>query len=57
MASSPRHLTFDVAPHLIAHLDERARFLGCSRAAYLRRLILEDKLRTEQQQQASVAQG
>lgn len=52
-----RHLTFDVAPHLIAHLDERARFLGCSRAAYLRRLILEDKLRTEQQQQASVAQG
>lgn len=38
-----------------AHLDDRAAFWGCSRAAYIRRLLQEDLNR--HQGQVAAAQG
>ena len=40
-----RCLTFTVPDDLGAHLDARSEYLGCSRAAYLRQLIVLDRER------------
>jgi hypothetical protein len=38
-----RSITIELLPEQIAHLDAQAEYLGCSRAAYFRRLIVEDR--------------
>ena len=38
-----RTITVDMLPQQVKHLDTQADFIGCSRAAYLRRLVIEDR--------------
>ena len=40
-----RCLTFTLPVELVAHLDARAVKEGCSRAAFIRRLIIDDRKR------------
>ena len=35
-------ITLELRINLVKHLDARASYLDCSRAAYLRRLVIED---------------
>jgi hypothetical protein len=35
-------ITIELRINLVQHLDARASYLDCSRAAYLRRLVIED---------------
>lgn len=35
-------ITLELRINLVKHLDDRASYLDCSRAAYLRRLVIED---------------
>ena len=35
-------ITIELRINLVKHLDDRASYLDCSRAAYLRRLVIED---------------
>lgn len=35
-------ITVELRINLVKHLDDRASYLDCSRAAYLRRLVIED---------------
>ena len=35
-------LTVEFRSDLVEHLDAQAEYLGCSRAAYLRRLVIKD---------------
>ena len=44
-----------LSPSQDAHLEERAAFWGCSKAAYLRRLVQEDLI--HQQQGGAAGQG
>jgi len=37
-----KHLTIQLRPELTEHLDQQAHYLGISRAAYLRQLVMED---------------
>jgi hypothetical protein len=37
-----RHLTLELPAELVEHLDARASYEGCSRPAYLRKLIVRD---------------
>jgi hypothetical protein len=37
-----RCITVELRIPLVEHLDARAAYLGCSRAAYIRQLILND---------------
>jgi hypothetical protein len=37
-----RCITVELRIPLVEHLDARAGYLGCSRAAYIRQLILND---------------
>jgi hypothetical protein len=37
-----RCITIELATEQVEHLDQQAQFLGCSRAAYLRQVILRD---------------
>jgi hypothetical protein len=38
-----RTITCDMLPQQVQHLDTQADFDGCSRAAYLRRLVIRDR--------------
>jgi metal-responsive CopG/Arc/MetJ family transcriptional regulator len=40
-----RCITISIPDDLVAHLDARSEYLGCSRAAYLRQLIVLDRER------------
>jgi predicted transcriptional regulator len=35
-------ITIELRIDLVKHLDDRASYLDCSRAAYFRRLVIED---------------
>jgi hypothetical protein len=35
-------ITIELRLNLVKHLDDRASYLDCSRAAYLRRIVIED---------------
>jgi hypothetical protein len=35
-------ITIELRINLVKHLDDRASYLDCSRAAYFRRLVIED---------------
>ena len=37
-----RCITIELASEHVQHLDEMSRYYGCSRAAYLRQLIVRD---------------
>lgn len=47
-----RCITLELPTELVQHLDAKAAYLGCSRAAYLRQLIVRDQ---ERQAAASAA--
>lgn len=49
-----RSITLELSSDLVDHLDREAEYLGCSRAAYLRQLIVRD---TERQGPARSALG
>ena len=42
-APGRRTLTLDLDPQHIQHLDSEAAYLGCSRAAYLRQLVIKHR--------------
>ena len=44
-ADGSRCLSIDLAAELVEHLDAQARYYGCARVAYLRRLIIDDMTR------------
>jgi predicted transcriptional regulator len=37
-----RSITLELSSDLVDHLDREADYLGCSRAAYIRQLIVRD---------------
>jgi predicted DNA-binding protein len=37
-----RCITIELPAEHVQHLDDQARYLGCTRAAYLRQLIVRD---------------
>jgi hypothetical protein len=39
-------ITLELRINLVQHLDARASYLDCSRAAYLRRLVIDDMEKT-----------
>ncbi len=45
VADGRKCITIELAIEHIQHLDDQARYLGCSRAAYLRQLIVRDQER------------
>ncbi len=47
-----RCISIELPIELLQHVDSRATYLGCSRAAYLRQLIVRDQ---ERQTAASTA--
>jgi predicted transcriptional regulator len=49
-----RSITLELSSDLVDHLDAQADYLGCSRAAYIRQLIVRD---TERQGAARTAQS
>jgi hypothetical protein len=42
LPDSRRSVTLELPTEFVAHLDEQAQYVGCSRAAYLRQLIRRD---------------
>ena len=51
-----RCITVELQIPLVNHLDARASYLGCSRAAYIRQLILND-IRRQGPGRSATAQG
>jgi predicted transcriptional regulator len=49
-----RSITLELSSDLVDHLDAQADYLGCSRAAYIRQLIVRD---TERQGAARHSQA
>ena len=43
-----RTITLAMPADLVTHLDAQAAYLGCTRAAYARRLVIEDRDRSAQ---------
>lgn len=41
-AEGRRCITVELAAEMVQHCDDQADYLGCSRAAYLRQLIVRD---------------
>ena len=41
-AEGRRCITLDLAAEHVEHLDSQAAYYGCTRVAYIRRLIVED---------------